>query len=84
MGVTLFELVTGRLPFAGGNIPYHHVHTAAPDPRDETPALPAFLAHVVNRCLRKNPADRYGSAQQILDELEGPLRGLGDLVPDSA
>ena len=83
MGVTLFELATGRLPFDGGNIPYQHVHADPPDPREETPALPACLADVVNRCLRKNPADRYGSAQQILDELEEPLRGLRALAPDS-
>ncbi|GAG16043.1 unnamed protein product, partial [marine sediment metagenome] len=32
LGVTVFELCTGRLPFMEGNIPYHHVHTPPPDP----------------------------------------------------
>ena len=37
LGVTIFELATGSLPFHEGNVPYHHVHTPPPDPREVNP-----------------------------------------------
>jgi serine/threonine-protein kinase len=58
LGVTLFELATGQLPFREGNVPYHHVHTPAPDPLDVNPELPSELAGIIVRCLEKDPASR--------------------------
>ena len=69
LGITAFELATGVLPFREGNVPYHHVHTPAPDPRELCPELPAALAAVISRCLRKDPAERYASAREIASEL---------------
>ena len=43
LGVTIFELATGTLPFREGNLPYHHVHTAPPDPREFNAELPTVL-----------------------------------------
>ena len=70
LGVTLFELLTGDLPFRDGNLPYHHVHTPAPDPRERTPRVPELLAKIVLRCLQKDPAARYPSTREILAELK--------------
>ncbi|MBW2424309.1 MAG: protein kinase [Deltaproteobacteria bacterium] len=67
LGVTLFELATGTVPFKEGNIPYHHVHTAPPDVRTLSDDLPALLAEIIARCLEKDPADRFQSAKEILD-----------------
>jgi len=69
LGVTIFELVTGTLPFREGNLPYHHVHTPPPDPREINPDLPPTLQRIILRCLQKDPGARYGSAREILDEL---------------
>jgi tetratricopeptide (TPR) repeat protein len=69
LGVSLYEMATGALPFTEGNIPYHHVHTAPPDPRTHVPDLPPLLVGIMARCLRKNPAERYQSAREILAEL---------------
>ena len=44
LGVTLYELATGELPFRKGNVPYHHVHTPPRDPRELKPDLPDPLA----------------------------------------
>jgi serine/threonine protein kinase len=73
LGVTIFEMATGTVPFKEGNIPYHHVHTAPPDVRDIRPEVPDSLAGIVNRCLQKAPGDRYQSAREILAEVRASL-----------
>jgi len=73
LGVTCFELATGTVPFKEGNIPYHHVHTPAPDIRELRPEVPAPLADIVNRCLAKDPADRYQSTSEILQDVRDSL-----------
>jgi tetratricopeptide (TPR) repeat protein len=73
LGVTLFELAVGRVPFEEGNIPYHHVHTPPPDVRALQPALPTPLAQLINRCLLKDPAQRYQSTREILEEVRGAV-----------
>jgi tetratricopeptide (TPR) repeat protein len=70
LGVTIFELLTGELPFRDGNLPYHHVHTPAPDPRERRPGIPEPLARIVLRCLQKDPDARYPSTREILAELK--------------
>jgi len=74
LGVTIFELATGTLPFMEGNLPYHHVHTPAPDPLELTPELPSLLREIILRCLEKDPADRFASTREILDELKRSLK----------
>lgn len=73
LGVMIFEMATGTVPFKEGNIPYHHVHTPPPDVRDLRPELPAGLAAVVSRCMEKDPANRYQSAREILAEVRATL-----------
>src|SRR4029453_14458096 len=68
-GVWGVEMGTGTLPFTEGNLPYHHVHTPPPRPQDLEPELPDLLAGVIERCLRKDPEERYQSAREILTEL---------------
>jgi tetratricopeptide (TPR) repeat protein len=74
LGVTVFELATGVLPFREGNLPYHHVHTPPPDPMELAPDLPPLIANVIRRCMKKDPAERYGSAREILEELKAGLK----------
>ncbi len=69
LGVTLFELATGQLPFREGNVPYHHVHTPAPEPDSLVPGLPDILCRVIRRCLQKDPDSRYQSTREILADV---------------
>jgi serine/threonine-protein kinase len=71
LGVSIFEMATGTLPFTEGNLPYHHVHTEPPRPQDVEPGLPDPIARVIERCLRKDPGERYQSAREIIAELRG-------------
>ena len=73
LGVMLFELATGKLPFRDGNVPYHHVHTAAPDPRSLCPGLPEGLVRAVLHCLQKDPEQRPQSAAEIALALRASL-----------
>ncbi len=70
LGVTLFELATGQLPFQKGNVPYHHVHTAPPDPLSVKADLPPALAAIILRCLQKDPDHRFADAREIIEEVE--------------
>jgi serine/threonine-protein kinase len=73
LGVTLFELATGTVPFREGNIPYHHVHTPAPDPREFNPELPPLLVQVIAKCLEKDPDARFSTTREISTRVKEAL-----------
>ncbi|MEE3325818.1 MAG: protein kinase, partial [Myxococcota bacterium] len=64
LGVTLFEMLTGRVPFKDGDISYHHVHTPAPDVREYLPDAPESIARLISRCLHKDPHSRFQTAEE--------------------
>ncbi len=64
-GVTLFELLTGRVPFAQGDVTYHHRHTPAPDPRSFAQGLPDPIADLVLRLMAKKPEDRFQTTAEV-------------------
>jgi tetratricopeptide (TPR) repeat protein len=76
LGVTLFELATGDLPFRDGDLAYHHRHTAPPDPRELQTSLPAALAELILELLRKDPNDRVQSAAEVGGRLQQILAQL--------
>ena len=65
LGVTLYQLCTGQVPFPDGDVTYHHAHTPAPDPRELLPDLPAPLAELILKLLAKQPDARVQSAEQV-------------------
>ncbi|MAJ58506.1 MAG: hypothetical protein CBC48_00250 [bacterium TMED88] len=69
LGVTLYELATGEVPFAKGDIAYHHRHTPAPDPRTLRADLPDSLATLLLRLLDKEPSHRLSSSAQLIEAL---------------
>ncbi|HUZ00672.1 MAG TPA: protein kinase, partial [Thermomicrobiaceae bacterium] len=74
VGVLLFELLTGQLPFPGDNpvqVLYQQVHVVPPRPRGLNPAIPVWLEAVVLRALAKDPARRYGDAASLARALAG-------------
>jgi predicted ATPase/signal transduction histidine kinase/tRNA A-37 threonylcarbamoyl transferase component Bud32 len=71
-GVTLFEMLTGRLPFLDSDIlSIVHAHLAVrpPSPHVIDPAIPAALSAIVLKLLAKAPEDRYQTADGVLADL---------------
>ncbi len=75
LGVALFEMSAGIVPFKEGNIPYHHVHTPPPNVLEASPDLPKTLAAIIHKCLEKDPAKRFQSAREILTAVRSHLGG---------
>jgi eukaryotic-like serine/threonine-protein kinase len=76
LGVTLYEVITGRLPVQGCNFPEiitSHLQTTPPSPSSVNPAIPVSLSTAVMRALTKNREDRMQSAAEFLMALE-PVR----------
>ncbi len=65
LGVTLFQLLTGRLPFAGPDWVSQHLSQPAPDARVHRPTLPPGWATLCQQLLAKSPADRPASLSQL-------------------
>ena len=73
VGVVLYEMLTGRVPFDGESavtIALKHVSESPPPPSVLIPAIPPELEQVVLWSLNKNPADRPADADQFITVLE--------------
>ncbi|WP_292448484.1 AAA family ATPase [Methylibium sp.] len=73
LGVLLFELATGRLPFkATDALEWIHSHVARrpPSPLEFAPTLPPVLADIILKLLVKAPDERYQSAAALVRDLE--------------
>jgi serine/threonine protein kinase len=85
VGVILFQLLTGHLPFEAESptqVVLMHLSQPPPDPRKVAPErhIPDVLVEVVNRALRKEPTDRYANADEFaeaavnaLAQIEAPM-----------
>lgn len=69
LGITLFELATGGVPFDSGEVGYHHRHSPVPDPLSIRPDLPEDLSALIVKLLEKDPDTRFQSASDVLKAL---------------
>jgi serine/threonine protein kinase/tetratricopeptide (TPR) repeat protein len=73
LGVMLYEMLAGRRPFGGDSLEavVSAILTREPEPLERVrPDVPPELAWVVERALAKDPAERYASAAELLEDLE--------------
>jgi tRNA A-37 threonylcarbamoyl transferase component Bud32/tetratricopeptide (TPR) repeat protein len=77
LGVIMFQLLTGELPFRGNAnmMMIQIINYDAPSPRELVPGLPRDLETICLKCLQRRPASRYDSAQALAEDLRRYLRG---------
>ncbi len=81
LGVVLFEMLTGRLPFEGETalaVAVKHKSEPPPDPRQVNARLPEDLARLVLKCLKKEKTERYPDAETLAAELARIEKALPD------
>ena len=74
LGVMLFEMATGKSPFAGGTpaaVFDQLLNRQPPSPLALNPSLPASLSAVIDKTLEKDPERRYRTADELLEALKG-------------
>ncbi len=77
LGVMMFQLVTGRLPFQGDSIAtlmYKIANEAHPAPESIRPGLPRCVTIIINRALAKTAQKRYQSGAQMASDLRKCLQ----------
>jgi predicted Ser/Thr protein kinase/predicted esterase len=73
LGVVMYEMLSGVLPFRGereASILYSVVHEEPKPLRALQPGVSQELKQIIDRCLKKEPEARYGSAAELLDDLK--------------
>jgi histidine kinase len=73
LGITLYELFTGKLPFRGNDeleIIYSHIAKIPVSPAEVNPQIPLILSTIIMKLIAKNAEERYQSAYGLLKDLE--------------
>ena len=76
IGITLFEMVTGHVPFDGETtvaVAIKHIQEEMPSPRVYVPDVPISVEQIIGKCCQKNPDRRYANVGQLIRDLKHSL-----------
>ncbi|MGN0365368.1 MAG: Stk1 family PASTA domain-containing Ser/Thr kinase [Suilimivivens sp.] len=76
LGVTMFEMLTGRVPFNGETtvaIAIKHIQEEMPSPREYVSEIPISVEQIVFKCCQKSPDRRYQSMGELIADLKRSL-----------
>ena len=79
LGVILYEMVTGRVPFEGETplgIAMKHKSETPKDPKELNAQIPDDLSRLILRCMEKDKDNRYQSAEEVRSELSDIEKGI--------
>ncbi|BBH19650.1 serine/threonine protein kinase [Paenibacillus baekrokdamisoli] len=77
LGIVLYQMLTGNLPFLGESpisVALKHLQETFEEPRIINPYIPQSVENIILRAMRKNPNERYASADVMLRDLETCLK----------
>ncbi|MCR4696261.1 MAG: Stk1 family PASTA domain-containing Ser/Thr kinase [Lachnospiraceae bacterium] len=73
LGITLFEMVTGRVPFNGDTtvaIAIKHIQEDMPSPKTYVEDLPISIEQIILKCTQKSPDRRYQKMSEVIEDLK--------------
>jgi len=87
LGVMLYEMVVGRVPFASDSthtIIFDQIYTAPPPPSEVNPEIPLAVERVLLKALEKSPTDRYPTPNALMEAFASAIQasGLRELSQD--
>lgn len=84
LGVTLYEMLSGQVPFAGDNtvsVALLHIQGEAAPLREIDPSIPLSVDRIVQKCMQKKPERRYLTASELIADLKRSISNPnGDFV----
>ncbi|MCL2254957.1 MAG: Stk1 family PASTA domain-containing Ser/Thr kinase [Lachnospiraceae bacterium] len=81
LGITLFEMLTGRVAFNGETtvaIAIKHIQDDMPSPRDYVAEIPLSIEQIVHKCCQKSPDRRYQTMSELINDLKKSLLNPDD------
>lgn len=88
LGVTLYEMLSGRMPFAADNtvsVALLHIQEEATPLRELDPSIPISIEKIVQKCMQKKPDRRYLTASELIADLKRAISNPnGDFVQMAA
>ncbi|MBQ8799754.1 MAG: Stk1 family PASTA domain-containing Ser/Thr kinase [Lachnospiraceae bacterium] len=84
LGVTMYEMLCGKVPFAGDNtvsVALSHIQYEPVPVKEVNPAVPYSVDKIVQKCMQKKPENRYLSASELIVDLKrSVMNPEGDFV----
>lgn len=79
LGIVLYQMLTAKLPFIGDSpisVALKHLQETIVEPRKVNPLIPQSVENIILKAVRKNQAERYQSAKEMLNDLDMSLTAL--------
>lgn len=76
LGITLYELITGKVPFEGDStvsVALQHINDDLPSPKDSIPDLPISVEKIILKCTQKKPDRRYLKISALIADMKKSL-----------